>query len=255
MNKHISDTTKIELEIPVFETPACQALTGNVFDLISDYYHHQREHSSLNKILLDDTIRQLLSKRKYSRVLDVGCGIGTYCRMLKSYSSEIIGLDTNNKMLDFARSRKDGILYINQDFLTIEEDRKYDLIIFSLILDHVENFQTYLVKAREILSCKGKVFCVIPNPVKDSCFQHDEFGCMLTSYFIEARQKKYRRNEKNQIFCEIFSFKRTLSTYLNASIAAGLSLTNIVEPRHPDINHPAHHVPYFTILEFLNERR
>jgi hypothetical protein len=134
--------------------------------------------------------------------------------------------------------------------LDYHDGEKFDLIIFSLVLDHVDRFESYLFKASEMLGDLGRVVCILPSPLKDSCAHRNDTGTTLQNYFYEGRQKKARYDENGKKFCEVVSFKRTLSTYLNAFSNVGLRLVHMAEPRHPDRTHAGHHIPYFTVLEY-----
>ncbi|CNB85412.1 ThiF family adenylyltransferase [Yersinia similis] len=224
-----------------------------VFNKIAGYYREHRDTSSTNKTVLDKSVARILIENKYNSVLDVGCGIGTYCRMLDGKSSYIVGLDINSSMLSTARELGGSIEYSNGEFMNYHDNHSFDLVIFSLVLDHVENFVDYILKAKSLLHKGGSIVCIIPNPVKDSCLSNEGKYMEVTNYFHEGVQRKNRYDVNDEILCEVLSFKRTLPTYLNAFLTSGFTLHYIEEPRHPDSNHRAHHIPYFTILEFRYE--
>lgn len=224
--------------------------TTNKFDMIASFYKNHREGASLNKAILDDCVKEVILNREYTAALDIGCGIGTYSRMLDICSTRVVALDTNKKMLDVARDKGGRIEYIQCDFIEYENDSLFDFIVLSLVLDHINDYCSYIKKARSIMSKTGRVLCIIPNHVKDSCTSHQTDKMIIENYFYEGIQTKSRLDEHGNFLCDMKSFKRNLSTYINSFIDVGFSLVSIKEPRHPDKMHLGHNFPYFTVLEF-----
>ncbi|HIE1060019.1 TPA: ThiF family adenylyltransferase [Serratia marcescens] len=220
------------------------------FDIIADFYKNHREGASLNRVILDDYVREVILKKEYASALDIGCGIGTYSRMLDLCSARVVALDTNKKMLDVAREKGGGIEYIQCDLIEYESDCLFDFVILSLVLDHINDYYSYIKKVRSVVNREGRVLCIVPSHVKDSCTSHQNDKMVIENYFYEGTQTKSRLDEHGNFLCELNSFKRNLSTYVNSFIDVGFSLVSIKEPRHPDKMHLGYNFPYFTVLEF-----
>src|SRR5215470_17379204 len=58
-----------------------------------------REH------VLDTIMLERASARRFERALDVGCGEGRFCRMLKAKDIPIVGIDPTEELLAEAKRR------------------------------------------------------------------------------------------------------------------------------------------------------
>lgn len=89
------------------------------------------------------TIKKLIKQYKISEgteLLDVGCGTGKHLEYLKDDFS-CIGSDINTEMLDVARQKVSGVTFIEADMITLDLNKKFDVIIslFSSI-GHVKTY-------------------------------------------------------------------------------------------------------------------
>jgi tRNA (cmo5U34)-methyltransferase len=75
-------------------------------------------------------------------VIDLGCGTGTAARKIKDVfpNAKISCLDIAENMINLAREKLGGCAdcYVS-DFYNFEFDKKYDVIVSSLALHHLEN--------------------------------------------------------------------------------------------------------------------
>jgi tRNA (cmo5U34)-methyltransferase len=81
-------------------------------------------------------------KYKQIKIIDLGCGTGTIAHKLKTAfpNSEISCLDIAENMIKMAQIKLgENINYYINDFYEFNFDKKYDVIISSLALHHLEN--------------------------------------------------------------------------------------------------------------------
>jgi SAM-dependent methyltransferase len=68
-----------------------------------------------------------------SRVLDLGCGPGLYAQKLAAQGITVTGVDISSNSIDYAREQADQaglrVEYLCQDFLTINYDGEYDMVM------------------------------------------------------------------------------------------------------------------------------
>jgi tRNA (cmo5U34)-methyltransferase len=97
------------------------------------------------------------------RVIDLGCGTGTVARRIsdKFRNSKIYCLDIASNMIDIARQKlsdhKD-VEFITGDFSTVIFDNKFDVVVSSLALHHLENDQSkkdFYKKVYDVLTDPG----------------------------------------------------------------------------------------------------
>ena len=84
-------------------------------------------------------------------VLDVGCGNGALSYDVAKKAKKVVGIDLNEKNVSFAKQRysKENIEYIRGDALKDLTNEKFDIIIMSNVLEHIENRVEFLGKLRE----------------------------------------------------------------------------------------------------------
>lgn len=84
-------------------------------------------------------------------VLDVGCGNGALSYDVAKKAKKVVGIDLNEKNISFAKERysKENIQYICGDVLKDLPNEKFDVIIMSNVLEHIENRVEFLGRMRE----------------------------------------------------------------------------------------------------------
>ena len=93
--------------------------------------------------------------------LDVGCGDGARIRMAKP-EGEIIGIDTDEEMLDAARTR--GITAFNESAESLHfTDESFDLVTAVEVFEHIEHPVLAFAQMYRVLKPSGFFVCVTPN--------------------------------------------------------------------------------------------
>lgn len=104
------------------------------------------------------------------RVLDAGCGNGAYLSKLGSYFPDktYTGLDISSELIEVAEAtyRTSGIQFLNRDFFELTDEGPYDAIIMRLIVQHMRSIANILEQASRILSNKGSLFIIEPEPTQ-----------------------------------------------------------------------------------------
>ena len=100
-------------------------------------------------------------------VLEFGCGTGRNLEALKAAgAARLVGLDLSEGMLEQARARDPGFELHRQDMaLPVgEPDGAFDMVLFSLTLEHVAGMATPLGEARRLLKAGGQVVVIEIHP-------------------------------------------------------------------------------------------
>jgi len=82
------------------------------------------------------------------RVLDIGCGRGTVANTLAQKAIQVIGIDFNKKNIDYAQSHysRSNLRFIQGDALVNLPSQRFDIIILSSVLEHIEDRTAFLKK-------------------------------------------------------------------------------------------------------------
>jgi len=99
------------------------------------------------------------SEESVFSMIDLGCGTGTISKSVKQKypNTDITCVDIAGKMLEIAKDKIGGsVNCIQADFNNFEFPRKYDLVVSSLALHHLENDDHKLAFYEKIFSSLNK---------------------------------------------------------------------------------------------------
>ena len=116
-------------------------------------------------------VLQIYQPNKNERVLDLGCGWGTFCFALAPLCKEIIGVDFSRKSIDLcnrllAKSKYNNIKFICADAQnTPLASNSFDVIICADLFEHLypEDFKRVLDECRRLLKKGGKIVIWTPH--------------------------------------------------------------------------------------------
>lgn len=78
-------------------------------------------------------IKQAFIKQDSCSILDLGCGPGLYCQRLAGKKTKVTGIDISRRSIAYARRQAEKahllIDYINKDYLTIDFNAEFDLVL------------------------------------------------------------------------------------------------------------------------------
>ena len=106
-------------------------------------------------------IQDTLNKEKLNKlkILDIGCGGGLVSEGIAKLGADVTGIDFIEENIRVAKKHakqsKLEINYIVKDFEKERLTSKYDVIIIFEVLEHLENWKSFLEKIQKNLKPKG----------------------------------------------------------------------------------------------------
>jgi len=98
------------------------------------------------------------------KVLEVGCGFGYLTYALAKSGYDVLGIDISKVAVDQAKSRY-GEYFAHLDLREYANKMgpSYDVIVFTEVIEHIENVQEFLHAADELLLPSGHLIMTTPN--------------------------------------------------------------------------------------------
>jgi len=160
------------------------------------------------------SLRTVLKYLKVNSCLEIGCGTGKNTEWLSKISSEVLCVDLSEAMINKAKEKNQSgnvnfkIADVNQSWSFVE--KPYDLIVFSLILEHIENLEAVFRKASDALTKGGVIYVGELHPFKQ----------------YSGTKARFSSNDKLNI---ITCFNHHVSDFTGAAEKAGMSVIKFRE--------------------------
>jgi len=152
-----------------------QERIGREFYDRSDYFEGGTEHlqdldSPFQKYRIKKVL-QIYEPGPEERVLDMGCGWGTFCWALGPRVSEIVGVDFSQKSIELcearlARTPIEGVSFLHADARnTGLEAESFDLVIGADLVEHLypEDSEAMVAEAFRVLKKRGRLSLWTPH--------------------------------------------------------------------------------------------
>lgn len=202
-------------------------------------YQEMRNKSNLsaNEIIEIPQLFNLVGNVKGKRILNLGCGAGGHDKKLIEMGAEyVLGIDLSQNMINEAikNNTSDKIEYKVLSMLDIDSlDQKFDLVISSLAIHYVEDYDGLCKKVFNILNDGGEFIFSYGHPM-DSCAILNDYS----ENFVVINDKKYfllsdYNNEGKRVshwyVDGVETYHRNMSHLVNGIIKSGLTLLEMQE--------------------------
>jgi SAM-dependent methyltransferase len=95
-------------------------------------------------------------------ILDVGCGIGTYVRKLRSYSDHVYGIDVDEERVAHGAQDVPNLQVSTSESLPFL-DATFDVVILNEVIEHVADDRKTIAECVRVLRPGGRVVIYAPN--------------------------------------------------------------------------------------------
>lgn len=105
---------------------------------------------------------------KGKKVLDVGCGDGVLSWMLSKNGGKVVGIDTLEEAIEFARKRckkmKNLEFVVGSAYSLPFEHKSFDYIVSSDVIEHLKYPEKMVSEVKRVWNKRGKV--IITSPIR-----------------------------------------------------------------------------------------
>lgn len=207
--------------------------------------------------VLDPVMLSRVSAGRFANALDVGCGEGRFCRMLKAAGVEATGIDPTPALLDVARKRDpDGDYRLGRAEQLEFPDASFDLVVSYITLVDIPDFRTAIREMARVLRPGGSLLMANLTGFISACCDQG---------WVKDEQGRYLHFPVDNYLREfplwlewsgirVVNWHRPLTAYMNAFLEASLALKFFSEPEpssgEEEQQERARRVPWFVVMEW-----
>lgn len=159
-------------------------------------------------------LQETLAHIDFNTCLEIGCGTGKNTAWLLTRAQAITAIDLSAEMLAKARKKikSEKVNFIQGDILQDWNfgSSKYELISFSLVLEHIQNLEPIFQKASKLIAENGYVYIGELHPFKQ----------------YTGTKARYDTEEGQQI---VTCFNHHVSDFTQAAHTSGFTIMQIEE--------------------------
>jgi 2-polyprenyl-3-methyl-5-hydroxy-6-metoxy-1,4-benzoquinol methylase len=85
-------------------------------------------------------------------IVDIGCGNGALAEDLAKHCQSVTGIDMEIKNVEKSKKRVPNATFIHADATTYEFGKKFDAVVLSNVLEHIEHRVEFLKKIQKLTS-------------------------------------------------------------------------------------------------------
>ncbi len=139
--------------------------------LAREYYEMRKGKNGINDFFNTNlempTTLKVLGTVKNKKVLDLGCGPGFYVKILTQKGAKVRGIDISEESIKIAQEENPNIEFKIGDITKKfpYKDSEFDVVLATLIFDHIEDWNIFLKEIKRILKKDGILVFSTYNPV------------------------------------------------------------------------------------------
>ena len=159
-------------------------------------------------------LRKVLSSILFDNCLEVGCGTGKNTAWLIEKAKYLLAVDLSDEML---KKAKEKVISNKLEFKQVDithswsfDNRLYDLISFSLVLEHIADIEHIFSESTKLLKRNGYLYLGELHPFKQYSGSKARFDTEVGSQIVEC-------------------YNHNISDFIQASKKYGLSVLDLDE--------------------------
>jgi len=145
--------------------------------------------------------------KKDINIIDIGCGHAYLAKLLKNKKYEnILGVDKVKRSFIKNKEYLNDYRKLNLNNRNINIKKKFDLIVCSEVIEHLDDTCFILTKMKSLLKKNGYIILTVPNI--ENIFSR-------ITFFLTGAFKRYPVEQKNTFSHVSIINKEILTSYLN----------------------------------------
>jgi SAM-dependent methyltransferase len=206
-------------------------------DFFSGYAKLPRSEHGLDVVYEWAAFQRLLpSSLADKRVLDLGCGLGYFAREARARGArEVLAVDLSERMLQEAcrRTNDAAITYKRASLEEFAgEPEAFDLVVSTLALHYIADYPALVRRVASWLKPGGRFAFSVEHPIFTASGTSDwHYGADGEPLHWPVDRYRDEGERRTRWFIDgVVKYHRTVETYVNGLLDAGLRLARLEEP-------------------------
>lgn len=148
------------------ETTTVQHGIQRVYDEAASYYRHLRWDKNrltrFEQALTRRTLEEELGPDRVERALELGCGPGTWTRLLAARAEMVVAVDLSPGMLEQARAAVPdrNVTFLNADAAAFVPDGPFDRVMSVRVLEYIPEWEQIVRRLEDMVRPGGRAVLV-----------------------------------------------------------------------------------------------
>ena len=198
---------------------------------------HSKTIPSANDLIEIPQLFELIGDVKDKTILDLGCGAGGHDRKLIDLGAKsVLGIDISKNMINEAKkeTNSDKIRYQVLSMSNLEEiDEKFDLVVSSLAIHYVEDYDSLCKKVYNLLNDGGEFIFSYAHPMDSAVILNNiEKRYVILDgkkYFLISDYNNEGKRKTTWLVDGVETYHRNISHLVNGLIDAGFTIERLNE--------------------------
>lgn len=203
-----------------------EAISLNSYEQMAEYYFKDVDTKPYNAYYERPATVSLIPKVKGKKVLDAGCAAGWYTKYLLEKGAAVTALDFSSQMIEMTKKRVgDRAKIIRADLnepLSFIHDKSMDVVLSSLALHYIENWDGVLGEFNRVLKKEGQIIISVHHPFMDFTVFNRE------NYFLTELLDDEWDTASGKVKLQFY--RRPLSKIIMSIIDSGFTIEKLLEP-------------------------
>jgi 2-polyprenyl-3-methyl-5-hydroxy-6-metoxy-1,4-benzoquinol methylase len=167
---------------------------------------------------------------KKTKIIDVGCSTGSVLAFLRDEHgyTNLRGIDLSEKAVQFAVEKRKLNVEL-KDITNLDENDKFDLVINTENIEHVNSLEKYMANIKKLLNKDGYLLITTPN----NDLKVLKYLKKMSDHYCAPNHINYFNDNTIEMFLDKNGLK---ATFKEVDIKEGYSLYSIIKSRltNPD---------------------
>lgn len=158
-----------------------------------------------------ESLKQYFPNSKKISILEIGSGLGYLTYSLNKAGYDAKGIDISEDAVAKANKRYGNYFEYKNLFTITEEVEKYDCVIMTEVIEHVESPILFIEAALKLLKPEGKLIVTTPNKsaTESGTIWHSDFPPVHLWFFTEESIKRIANKfGKNCEFVDFIEYSK-----------------------------------------------